>query len=187
MDIDLASSYRVRLRSLHWSTGLVKELRHSPDAEAVSVAVNWALDAVYDLFEVHRIATSGPKRFVSQDKLLIESDGEKLGGLLFIRGEKTHQAKRADGPSPFKALPYEFAKLTDWVWAEHTIDNERFAQRATWYNDHVRDRPLWVPLNEVEYWFLTQSTMEIPRPGNIKSPQWVTGVRAIYDHDALAP
>ncbi len=111
MNVDLGATYRVRLRSLEWATGLVRELRHSEDSEAVSVAVNWALDAVYDLFELHKLAAGFRGKLPTQDELLTRLDGEKVGGLLFVRGEKTHRAKRVDGPSPFRELPYDFADL----------------------------------------------------------------------------
>jgi hypothetical protein len=46
MDTPLGDIYRVRLRSLEWATGPVRDLRHATDSDAVSVAVNWALDTV---------------------------------------------------------------------------------------------------------------------------------------------
>jgi hypothetical protein len=173
MDMPLGDIYRVRLRSLEWAAGMLRELRHSADADAVSISANWALDAVYDLWEAYRLASSSRDKLPAQDELLIQQSGTKVGGLLFIRGEKTHRAKRVDCPSPFRGLPYDFADLTHWVWADVTSAAPAFQQRATWYNQFVRHRPLWVPLDEAWHWFLTNSPIEVIGQDPREVPRWV--------------
>jgi len=187
MTADLGATYRVRLRSLEWATGLVRELRHSEDSEAVSVAVNWALDAVYDLFEVHKLAAGFRGKLPAQDELLTRQNGEKVGGLLFVRGEKTHRAKRVDGPSPFRELPYDFADLTHWVWARLTTTEGAFEQRANWYEQYVHHRPLWVPLDEAWYWFLTESPIKIHGQDARDVPGWVHSISPTYTTDLPQP
>lgn len=184
MDADVIHNYRARLRSLDWATQLLRDLRHSLDGEAVSVAAHWALDAVYDLFEAHRLATNLSRKVTVQDELLQQTSGEKLGGLLFVRGEKTHRAMRIDGPSPFRDLPYDFADLTHWVWTDLTTSAPGLENRAVWYRQYVCDRPLWVPLDEALYWFLTKSPLgTTPRQDTISCTDWVRGVRPVYIAD----
>lgn len=183
METNVASGYRIRLRSLQWSTGLVKELRHSSDAEAVAVAVNWALDAVYDLFEAYKLCSGFAGRMVDENKVLSDRPGSTVGGLLFIRGEKTHQGRRADGRSGFLELPYDFARITDWVWAEAPATDPRYELRVDWYEAHVRHRPLWVPLDEASYWFLTNLPIPVEHQGPRDVDEWVDGVRPIYAND----
>ncbi|GGM63108.1 hypothetical protein [Microbacterium saperdae] len=183
MDGDLEAMYRIRLRSLMWAAGLLKELRHSRDVEAVAVAANWGLDAAYDLFEAYIIAKDIQKNMKQDDALLASTAGEVVGGLMFVRGEKTHRARRVDAPSPFKDLPYDFAGLTDWTWSKLTTrpTASRYTQRAEWYQRHVQDRPLWAPLESAEYWFLKNWPTEVPRSESIETPDWVDGVRPFYD------
>lgn len=183
MEVDLEAMYRIRLRSLMWAAGLLKELRHSRDVEAVAVAANWGLDAVYDLFEAYIVIEGVQKSMKRDDALLESTSGEVVGGLMFVRGEKTHRARRVDAPSPFKDLPYDFADLTDWTWSKLTAmpTDRRYARRAEWYQRHVQDRPLWVPLESAEYWFLTNWPAEVPRSEIIETSDWVEGVRPFYD------
>lgn len=176
MDMQLGDAYRVRLRSLEWATGLLRDLRHSADADAVSIAAHWALDAVYDLWETYRLALQSRDKTRAQDESLAQLSGEKVGGLLFVRGEKTHQAKRVDGPSPFRNLPYEFADLTHWVWAGLATAEPLYKQRAAWHEQHVRNRPLWVPLDEAWYWFVSNSPIEIIGQNAGKVTGWIHGV-----------
>lgn len=102
------------------AAGSLKELRHSRDVEAVAVAANWGLDAVYGLFEAYIIAKDVQKHMKQDDALLASTAGAVVGGLIFVRGEKTHRARRVDAPSPFKELPYDFAELTDGTWSKLT-------------------------------------------------------------------
>ena len=51
MNDDVALTFRMRLRAHQWSSSLLRQLSHSTDEEAVLIAANWALSAVYDLFE----------------------------------------------------------------------------------------------------------------------------------------
>lgn len=188
MHTNLGAMYRIRLRSLMWSTELLKELRHSPDVEAVAVAAHWGLDAVYDLFEAYIIATGAQKSINQDGALLASTAGEVVGGLMFARGKKTHHARRAEAPSPFKDLPYDFAGLTDWTWSKlATVPTDRLAQRAEWYQQKVQDRPLWVPLDSALYWFLKTWPVGVPRSEIIETPDWVAGVRPLYDSDAPEP
>lgn len=110
-----------------------------------------SLDAVYDLFETNRLAAGSHDKLPAQDDLLAQGSGEKVGGLLFIVREKTHRAKRVDDSSPFRGLPYDFADVTHWVWADLTTTAPVFKQRAEWYKGHVCGRPLWVPLDQAWY------------------------------------
>ena len=187
MNMPLGDVYRVRLRSLEWATGLLRELRHSADADAVSIAANWALDAVYDLWETYRLASNSRDKTPAQDELLTRLSGEKVGGLLFVRGEKTHQAKRVDQSSPFIDLPYEFANLTHWVWAGLTTDSLLYKQRAAWHEQYVRNRPLWVPLDEAQYWFITNSPIEIIGQNAHDVPGWIQGVMPARTEDLQPP
>ncbi|MGO4487603.1 hypothetical protein [Microbacterium sp. 2RAF4] len=180
MDTPLGDIYRVRLRSLEWASGLVGDLRHTTDSDAVSVAVNWALDAVYDLFETNRLAAGSHDKLLAQDGLLAQESGEKVGGLLFIRGEKTHRAKRVDDSSPFRGLLYDFADLTHWVWADLTTTAPAFKRRAEWYKGHVCGRPLWVPLDQAWYWFVNNSPIEIIGQDALDVPGWVQGVAPMF-------
>ena len=184
MGADLDAVYRIRLRSLMWAAGLLKESRHSSDVEAVAVAANWGLDAVYDLFEAYRLVTETPRKLALQDERLRTISGEILGGLLFVRGEKTHRAERVESPSPFAELPYDFAKFTDWTWSKLETESAGFAQRAGWYARFVQDRPLWVPLEAAEYWFLTHWPVEVSRAEAVGTPGWVDGVRPICAVDS---
>lgn len=187
MNMPLGDVYRVRLRSLEWATGLIRELRHSADADAVSIAANWALDAVYDLWETYRIAANSRDKTPAQDELLTQLSGEKVGGLLFVRGEKTHQAKRVDQSSPFRELPYEFADLTHWVWAGLTTTSPFYRQRASWHEQHVHNRPLWASLDEAQYWFITNSPIEIIGQDARDVPGWVQGVIPVHTEDRPTP
>lgn len=187
METDVGAAYRIRLRSLEWSTGLVRELRHSEDVEAVSVAANWALDAVYDLFEVYMLAAGLRAKLPAQDELLALKAGEKVGGLLFVRGEKTHHARRVEGPSPFSELPYAFADLTNWTWTQLTTTEAAFERRARWYGRHVHNRPLWVPFDEASYWFVANSPIEIPGQNLRNVPGWVESITAICATDLREP
>ncbi len=174
--------YRIRLRSLMWAAGLLKELRHSRDVEAVAVAANWGLDAVYDLFEAFIFAKDVQKHMTQDDVLLASTAGQVVGGLMFMRGEKTHRARRVDAPSPFKDLPYDFAGLTNWTWSKLTTmpNDGRYTRRAEWYQQYVQERPLWVPLESAEYWFLKNWPAEVPRSKIIETSDWVDGMRPFY-------
>lgn len=187
MDMPLGDIYRVRLRSLEWATGLLRELRHSADADAVSIAANWALDAVYDLWETYRLAAGSRDKLPAQDELLSQRAGEKVGGLLFVRGQKTHRAKRVDRPSPFRDLPYDFADLTHWVWTGLENTSRDFKQRANWHEQHVRNRPLWVPLDEAMYWFVTNSPIDIVGQDPSAVPGWIQGVTPVHTVDLPQP
>ncbi|MEV7663514.1 hypothetical protein [Paenarthrobacter sp. NPDC089316] len=186
MDMPFGEIYRVRLRSLEWAAAMLRELRHSADADAVSISVNWALDGVYDLWEAYRLASSSRDKLPAQDELLIQQSGMKVGALLFIRGEKTHRAKRVDGPNPFRGLQYDFADLTHWAWADVTSDTPAFQQRATWCNQFVRHRPLWVPLEEAWYWFLTNSPIKIIGQDPREVPGWVHHISLVQANNLPA-
>lgn len=152
MEVDLEVMYRIPLRSLMWAAGLLKELRHSREVEAVAVAANWGLDAVYDLVEAYIVIKGIEKNMKQDDALLKSTSGEVVGGLMFVRGEKTHRARRVDAPSPFENLPYNFADLTDRTWSKLTAmpTVPRYVQWAEWRQRHVQDRPLWVPLESAK-------------------------------------
>ncbi|KQQ18769.1 hypothetical protein ASF48_17785 [Rathayibacter sp. Leaf299] len=173
--------YRVRLRSLIWAAQLLRELSHTKDEGAVLVAVNWALDAVYDLSEAYWILT-GPKRpslALQDDHLasLTPTAGEKVGGLLAVRGAMTHQLLRSSILSPLRDLPYDFAKLTDWVWAEQSwrIDPP-LRRRVGWYVEHVSRRPLWHAFDEAHLWFVANSPILLPTIDPKQIDGWVHGV-----------
>lgn len=175
-----SDTYRVRLRSLHWATNLLRELRYSEDEDAVSVAAHWALDAVYDLFEAYRLAAPIGK---NHDAWLEKNNARIIGGLVFIRGEKTHNAALVGGPNPFKKYPDDFpdfAKLTNWVWADAPASKPQYQQRLQWYSTHVAGRALWVPLDHAWLWFLDNSPIEIPGRDARQVSGWVEGVRPIY-------
>ncbi|GAA1118365.1 hypothetical protein [Arthrobacter flavus] len=180
MNATYGDTYRVRLRSLEWATDLIRELRHSEDVDAVSVATHWALDAVYDLFEVYRLAAPIGK---DHDGWLKDNDAMVIGGLIFIRGEKTHQGVRVDGPNPFKKYRKKFesfADLTDWVWADAATDNPRYQQRLQWYSKLLAGRALWVPLDHAWLWFVDNSPIKIPAQDARQVRGWVEGVRPNY-------
>ncbi|WP_247828225.1 hypothetical protein [Arthrobacter antioxidans] len=180
MDEILGSTYRVRLRSLQWATDLVRELRHSEDIDAVSVAAHWALDAVYDLFEVYRLATPIGK---NHDAWLERNDAKTVGGLIFIRGEKTHQAAQVGGPNPFKKYSddfADFANLTNWGWAKASTKDPRYERRLQWYSQNVVGRALWVPLDHAWHWFVENSPDKVPGQDARLVPGWVEGVHPIY-------
>jgi hypothetical protein len=184
MRTELADNYRVRLRSLQWASALLKDLSHSEDAEAVLVATNWALDSVYDLAEGYWVLAGLTGLSVAKEDEHLSSRtpkcGEKVGGLLVARGKKTHQLMRLGAPSPFKNLPYAFADLTDWVWAEPTWSmDDRLATRTKWYREQISGRPLWNAIDQAEYWFLDNSPIVIPHHGTTVV-EWVTGVRPTY-------
>lgn len=169
-------AYRIRLRSLEWASGLLRELSHSEDTDAVVVAANWALDAVYDLWELYRLVSALPRDIAKQDAHLVKLSGELVGGLLFIRGEKTHQAQQVHRPSPFKGLPYDFAALTDWSWTNIGTSKPLYAQRLTWYQDRISERALWVPLDQAFYWFVENSPIDIIGQSAREVPGWIDGV-----------
>lgn len=169
-------AYRIRLRSLQWASGLLRELSHSEDSDGVVVAANWALDAVYDLWEIYRKVSPLSRKIEIQDEHLVNLRGQLMGGLLFIRGEKTHQAQHVHQPSPFKDLPYDFANLTDWAWGKAENSNPRFDLRHTWYQNHVERRALWVPLDHAFYWFVENSPIEIIGQDARDVPGWIAGV-----------
>ena len=184
MRSDLAENYRVRLRSLQWASALLKDLSHSEDAEAVLVATNWALDSVYDLAEGYWVLAGLTDLSVANEDEHLSSrtpkTGEKVGGLLVARGKKTHQLMRLGAPSPYKNLPYDFADLTDWVWAEPTWPaDDRLATRTEWYRQQISGRPLWNAVDQAEYWFLDNSPVVIPRR-EADSAGWVAGVSPNY-------
>ena len=172
MDLDNALHYRVRLRSLQWAADLLRELRHSPDSEAVSAVTHWALDAVYDLSEAHRVLNGDASATQERDKELVRGSSEegprweKVAGLLVARGKKTHKLASLVTANPLGELPYDFADLTDWVWQRPSWHGEdRLAQRSAWFIEHVSNRPLWVPLDEAYLWFLVNSPVEVPQLG----------------------
>lgn len=180
MGISAGDTYRVRLRSLQWASELVQDLRHSEDVDAVSVATHWALDSVYDLFEAYRQVAPFEKR---QDTWLKENAAETIGGLIFIRGEKTHRAAQVKGVSPFSKHPASFprfADLTRWVWAEVSTFNPQYEQRSQWYSQHVLGRPLWVPLDRAWIWFVENSPIAVPGQDALLVQGWVEGVSPRY-------
>jgi hypothetical protein len=184
MRSEFADNYRVRLRSLQWASALLKDLSHSEDAEAVLVAANWALDSVYDLAEGYWVLAGLTGLPVAEQDEHLSSRtpqcGEKVGGLLVARGKKTHQLMRLGAASPFKDLPYDFADLTDWVWAEPTWSaDDRLATRTSWYREQISGRPLWNAIDQAEYWFLDNSPIVIPHR-ETDSAAWVTGVSPNY-------
>lgn len=188
MDTSAGDTYRVRLRSLQWATGLVRELNHSKDVDAVAVATHWALDSVYDLFEAHQQAvpigkTAGMGKTAGQDAWLKNNDAETIGGLLFARGEKTHQIAEVKGPNPFGEYPDHFpsfAALTDWTWAKASTTQAVYEQRSQWYSQRVHGRPLWAPLDHAEHWFVEHAPSEIPGQDARSVPDWVEGVCPRY-------
>ena len=184
MGTELAENYRVRLRSLQWASALLRDLSHSEDAEAVLVATNWALDSVYDLAEGYWVLAGLTGLPVARQDEHLSSrtpkSGEKVGGLLVARGKKTHQLMRLGAASPFKNLPYDFADLTDWVWAEPTWSaDDRLATRTAWYREQISGRPLWNAIDQAEYWFLDNSPIVIPHR-ETGTAAWVIGVRPNY-------
>ncbi|AND17870.1 hypothetical protein C5C18_01340 [Rathayibacter tritici] len=177
--------YRVRLRSLIWAARLLRELSHTKDEGAVLVAVNWAFDAVYDLSEAYWILTGTKKPSLEwqNDHLasLTPTAGEKVGGLLAVRGAMTHRLLRSSVLSPLRDLPYDFAKLTDWVWAEQSWPAaQRLERRMSWYVDHVSTRPLWHAFDEAEYWFVTNSPVSLTPLNPDDTEGWVYGVSPQY-------
>ncbi|WP_147305983.1 hypothetical protein [Subtercola boreus] len=181
MESELAENYRVRLRSLQWAGALLRELSHSKDVDAVLVAANWALDSVYDLSEGYWMLSGLENLSVSeQDDHLADRSptaGEKLGGLLVARGKKTHHLTRVSELSPWHDLPYSFANLTDWVWSRAAWpDNDRLGRRTRWYSEHVTGRPLWLAIDEAEYWFMVHSPVVIPPQDARTIEGWVAGL-----------
>lgn len=176
MKNSLGDAYRIRLRSLEWASGLLRDLSHSPDADGVVVAANWALDAVYDLWELYRMVSSVPRNIQKQDVHLETLLGQMVGGLLFVRGEKTHQALRVHQPSPFKDLPHDFAGLTDWSWTKIENSTPIYEQRLLWHQNHVASRPLWVPLDHAFYWFIQNSPIDDISQDSHRVPGWIDGV-----------
>lgn len=183
MSETVGDTYRVRLRSLEWASELVRELRHSEDADAVSVATHWALDAVYDLFEAYRQVVPIGKQMKIQDEWLEENAAETIGGIVFIRGEKTHKAAPVKGSNPFGKNSEnfaEFAGLTNWVWAEATTTNPKYLKRFRWYSQNLLGRPLWVPLDHAWYWFATNSPLDVPGQAAMSVPGWIEGISPKY-------
>lgn len=127
--------------------------------------------------EAYRLASTFHKR---QDDWLEEHAGEIIGGLIFIRGEKTHHAARVDGPSGLRDLPYDFADLTHWVWSKLRRQRLINIRRSDWYGQHVTERPLWVPLNHAWHWFISNSPIDIPGQDAQDVPGWVQGVHPTY-------
>lgn len=182
MNASAGDTYRVRLRSLQWASGLVRELSHSKDVDAVAVPAHWALDSIYDLFEAYRQVVPMGKT-PDQDTWLKKNDAETIGGLLFVRGEKTHKVAEVKGVNPFGKYPDHFpsfAKLTDWTWAEASTTNPLYEQRSQWYAQRVHGRALWVPLDHAEHWFVEHAPMEVPGQDARSVPSWVEGVCPRY-------
>lgn len=130
------------------------------------MATKWALDAVYGLSEAYwMLSGQGEARLSQQDDRvasLTSTAGEKIGRLLAARGAMTHRIQRSIALSPTRGLPYGFASLTDWVWAEQSWPiPARRARRARWYVEHVSRRPLWVASDEAEYWFVRNSPIPL--------------------------
>lgn len=178
--------YRVRLRALNWATGLLRDLSHSPDHEAVAVSLHWALDALYDRSEAYQIMTGGRRPVRDLDPELLELSTKKfesprwqvVGALLVARGKKTHQLAALIVDNPRRELPYDFASLTDWAWAQASWDaNDGLAERSSWYNSQVAGRPLWVPLDQAWLWFLINSPSPVPQMNLSPVTSWVSHLR----------
>jgi hypothetical protein len=189
MNDDVALTFRIRLRALQWSSSLLRKLSHSTDEEAVLIAANWALSAVYDLSEAYwrllpdRITKIGPQdaHFESLP------NGETVGGLLVARGKMTHELTRVSSISPLRDLPYDFARLTDWAWAAPTWQQAGdrrdkptdLDKRTEWYRQRVSGRALWVPIDEAEWWFSENGPQFITGEAVQASDEWITGLTPV--------
>lgn len=183
MTIDLAASYRIRLRSLQWVSSFLRQLSHSADEDAVTVAANWAVGAVYDLSEAYwALQLDKIKSTASQDAHF-ESffGGETVGGLLVARAKMTHELVQVSSISSLRNLPYDFAKLTDWAWAAPAWKTgDRLDKRTEWYRQHVSRRPLWVPIEAAEWWFTTNGPEFATGEAVIAPESWVKGIAPVF-------
>jgi len=179
MNDDVVASYRIRLRSLQWASSLLRQLSHTNDEEAVLVAANWALSTVYDLSEAYwKLHPTVGKGVVNQDAHFTSCPGgERVGGLLVARGKMTHELATVSAVSAFRTLPYDFAKLTDWAWAAPTWQTgDLLDGRTEWYRQHAYARPLWVPLEQAEWWFVENGPTFVTGEAVTASGDWVEGV-----------
>lgn len=190
MNDDVVLTFRIRLRALQWGSSLLRHLSHSSDEEAVIIAANWALSAVYDLSEAYwqllpaKVTPTGPQdaHFESLP------GGETVGGLLVARGKATHELTRVSSINPLRELPYDFASLTDWAWAaptwQQTGDRHDkrtgLDKRTAWYRKHVSGRALWVPIEEAEWWFGENGPQFITGEAVQPSEEWIKGLAPVF-------
>lgn len=183
MNDDVALTFRIRLRALHWTSSLLRQLSHSTDEEAVMIAANWALSTVYDLAEAYWRLRPDVDRAIAAQDAHFESllGGDKLGGLLVARAKMTHELAQVSSISSLRHLPYDFADLSDWAWAAPTWPTgDRLDKRTAWYRKHVSGRPLWVPIDEAEWWFGENGPQFITGEAVQASDEWIKGLAPVF-------
>lgn len=188
---DLEATYHVRLRAVQWASSLLRQLSHSSDREAVSIAAHWALNAVYDLSEVYwplvapEVVKNPGKSIGGQlgrtDHLAQSQAGEKVSALLIARGKATHELSLVSELSSFRELPYEFAKLTDWAWAQPTWkENEHLKRQTKWFSTHIAGRALWVPIDAAYYWFADRGPEFLTGESLTGAVDWVSDLALVF-------
>jgi len=183
MNDDVVLTFRIRLRALQWTSSLLRQLSHSTDEEAVLIAANWALSTVYDLAEAYWRLRPDVGRATAVQDAHFESlpGGDKVGGLLVARAKMTHELARVSSLSSLRQLPYDFAGLTDWAWAVPTWPTgDRLGKRTAWYQDHVSERALWVPIDEAEWWFSEHGPQFTTGEAVQASDEWITGLTPVF-------
>lgn len=155
VDRESEDIYKVRLRALQWTSSLLEQLAHSTDRDAVAIAAHWALNAVYDLSEAYwPLMAASVVKSARVDHLAETRGGEQVSALMVARGKVSHELELVTAPSHFRDLPYDFADLTDWVWADPTWEADTNLQRQTdWFARHISGRPLWNAIDSARYWF----------------------------------
>lgn len=97
-----------------------------------------------------------------QDEHLEASGGECVGALALARGARTHNLVTVARTGGFGDLPYGMGPFGGgWIWKEHAWSSDAFARRSRWYDEHVKWRYLYNPLDDAWAWFLDR----IPKTG----------------------
>lgn len=151
---DANSEYTLGLRALELAAERVKEACQGNDMNAAAIEAHFGLHADYDLHEAY----FRPRRVLAiqdQDAIYAETGGEAAGALVLARGARTHQLVVFASVGGFRDKPHGMGPFgKGWVWQNHAWKGGKLQQRASWYQERVRGRYLWTPLEEA-WWRYT--------------------------------
>lgn len=153
---DIRTSYLLSLRALELASDRLKEACKGTDIDAAAIEAHFALHAVYDLHEAYFIPR-GVKAGRDQDTIYSREGGQVVGALVLARGTLTHQLVTFPRPGGFPDKPHGMGPYgPGWIWKDHSWTDYRYTTRAAWYENRVRHRLLWSPLDEAWGWFLNR-------------------------------
>jgi hypothetical protein len=124
-----------------------------------------ALSACYGVWELLKVNGRDQAAWAGAD-----AERQNIVGLVFARGEATHQGTPAAVPDA-RASIFGAALLPGlvgraWVWAELGTHDSRYAASKHLYDRHLLERPVLSPLERALRWFEAEESLS-PRFFNL--------------------